>query len=93
MRRLHSRQRSGVVSQQRLRPRRFDSTVKRVPKLRFEPVSFLFLVCFCFQRRIGRHRMAPGYDFRNLYTFPIKRSKTPLHVVKTAPGRRIARYS
>ena len=46
MRRLHSRQRSGVVSQQRLRPRRFDSTVKRVPKLRFEPVSFLFLVCF-----------------------------------------------
>ena len=26
-------------------PRRFDSTVKRVPKLRFEPVSFLFLVC------------------------------------------------
>ena len=46
MRRLHSRQRSGVVSQQRLRPRRFDSIVKRVPKLRFEPVSFLFLVCF-----------------------------------------------
>ena len=46
MRRLHSRQRSGVVSQQRLRPRRFDSTVKRVPKLRFEPVSFLSLVCF-----------------------------------------------
>ena len=37
---------SGVVSQQRLRPRRFDSTVKRVPKLRFEPVSFLFLACF-----------------------------------------------
>ena len=29
MRRLHSRQRSGVVSQQRLRPRRFDSIVKR----------------------------------------------------------------
>ena len=26
-------------------PRRFDSTVKRLPKLRFEPVSFLFLVC------------------------------------------------
>ena len=24
----------------------FDSTVKRVPKLRFEPVSFLFLACF-----------------------------------------------
>ena len=42
VRRLHSRQRSGVVSQQRLRPRRFDSIAKRVPKLRFEPVSFLF---------------------------------------------------
>ena len=28
-----------------MRPRRFDSTVKRVPKLRFEPVSFLILVC------------------------------------------------
>ena len=49
MRRLHSRQRSGVASQQRLRLRRFDSTVKRVPKLRFEPVSFLFLACFLFK--------------------------------------------
>ena len=39
------RQRSGVASQQRLRLRRFDSTVKRVFKLRFEPISFLFLVC------------------------------------------------
>ena len=46
VRRLHSRQRSGVASQQRLRPRRFDSTVKRVSKLRFEPVPFLFLACF-----------------------------------------------
>ena len=45
VRRHTSRQRSGVLSQQRLRPRRFDSTVKRVPKLRFERVSFLFLVC------------------------------------------------
>ena len=39
-------QQSGVVSQQRLRPRVFDSTVKRVPKLSFEPVSFLLLACF-----------------------------------------------
>ena len=46
LRRLHFRQRSGVVSQQRLRLKRFDSLVKREPKLRFEPVSFLFLVCF-----------------------------------------------
>ena len=46
VRRLPSWQRPGVVSQQRLRLRRFDSTVKRVPKLRFEPVSFLFLACF-----------------------------------------------
>ena len=45
VRRHTSRQRSGNASQQRLRPRRFDSTVKRVPKLRFEPVSCLFLVC------------------------------------------------
>ena len=45
VRRHTSRQRSGVVSQQRLRPRRFDSTVKRLQKIRFEPVSFLFLVC------------------------------------------------
>ena len=41
MRRLFSRQRSGGVSQQRLRPTRFDSTVKRIPKLKFEPISFL----------------------------------------------------
>ena len=46
VRRLPSWQRSGVVSQQRLRLRRFDSLVKRSPKLRSEPVSFLFLVCF-----------------------------------------------
>ena len=45
VRRHTSRQRPGVASQQRLRPRHFDSTVKRVPKLRFEPVSFLFLIC------------------------------------------------
>ena len=45
MRRHTYRQRSGVASQQRLRPRRFDSTVKHVPKLGFEPVSFLFLAC------------------------------------------------
>ena len=29
-----------------LRPRRFDNIVKRVPKLRFEPVLLLFLVRF-----------------------------------------------
>ena len=45
VRRQLSRQRSGVVSQQCLHPRRFDSTVKRVSKLTFEPVSFLFLAC------------------------------------------------
>ena len=60
MRRLHSRQRSGVVSQQRLRPRRFDSTVKRVPKLRFEPVSFLFLV---FTEDIGDKLMRDICDY------------------------------
>ena len=43
---LQAAVRTGVASQQRLRPRRFDSTVKRLPKLRFEPVSFLFLVNF-----------------------------------------------
>ena len=42
VRRLPSWQRSGVVSQQRLRLRRLP-LVKRVRKLRFEPVSFLFL--------------------------------------------------
>ena len=46
VRRLPSWQRSGVVSQQRLRLRRFDSLVKRSTKLRSELVSFLFLVCF-----------------------------------------------
>ena len=45
VRRLPSWQRSGVVSQQRLRLRRL-TLVQRVPKLRFEPVSFLFLACF-----------------------------------------------
>ena len=29
-----------------------------------------------FQRRIGRHRVIPGYDFRHLYTSPIKRVRT-----------------
>ena len=42
---LTMRSEDSETTQQRLRPRRFDSTVKRVPKLRFEPVSFLFLVC------------------------------------------------
>ena len=45
VRRLPSWQRSGVVSQQRLRLRRL-TLVKRIPKLRFESVSFLFLACF-----------------------------------------------
>ena len=36
---------SGVVSRQRLRLRRL-TFVKRVPKLRFEPVSFRFLAFF-----------------------------------------------
>ena len=35
----------------KLRPRRFDSTVKRLAKLRFEPVSFLFLACFLKNKR------------------------------------------
>jgi len=26
-----------------------------------------------FQRRIGRHRVTPGYDFRHLHKSPIKR--------------------
>ena len=43
VRRLPSWQRSGVVSHERLRLRRFDSLVKRSPNLRFEPVSFIFL--------------------------------------------------
>ena len=42
VRRLHSWQRSGVVLQQRLRVRRIDNLVKGLPKLRSEPVSFLF---------------------------------------------------
>ena len=46
MRQLPSWQRFGVVSQQRLWLRHFDSLVKRLPKLRSELVSFLFLVCF-----------------------------------------------
>ena len=29
-----------------------------------------------FQRRIGRHRVTPGYDFRHLYTSPIKPLRT-----------------
>ena len=45
-----------------------------------------------FQRRIGRHRVTPGYDFRNLYTFPMKWPKTCIYLVITGPGQRIARY-
>ena len=44
VRRLPSWQRSGVVSQQCLRLRRL-TLVNRVPKLRLEPVWFLFLAC------------------------------------------------
>ena len=29
-----------------------------------------------FQRRIGRHRVTPGYTFRHLYTSPIKPLRT-----------------
>ena len=29
-----------------------------------------------FQRRIGRHRVTPGYDFRHLYTSLIKDLRT-----------------
>ena len=29
-----------------------------------------------FQRRIGRHRAIPGYDFKHLYTSPIKGLRT-----------------
>ena len=47
VRRLPSWQRSGVVSQQRLRLRRL-TLVKRIPKLRFESVSFQFLACFSY---------------------------------------------
>ena len=45
VRRLPSWQRPGVVSQQRLRLRRLI-LVNRIPQLRFESVSFLFLACF-----------------------------------------------
>ena len=45
VKRLPLWQRSGVVSQQLLRLRRL-TFVKRVPKSRFEFVSFLFLGCF-----------------------------------------------
>eukprot|EP00493_Phyllostaurus_siculus_P004539 UN04560 len=41
VRRLHSWQQSGVVSRHQLRLKRW-TLVKRLPKLRFEHVSFLF---------------------------------------------------
>ena len=47
VRRLPSWQRFGVVSQQRLRLRCL-TLVNRLPKLRLEPVSFLFLLVFLF---------------------------------------------
>ena len=46
-----------------------------------------------FQRRIGRHRVTPGYDFRYLYTSFMKQLKTCTNVVKNSPGQRIARYT
>ena len=42
-----------------------------------------------FQRRIGRHRVTHGYDFRHFYTSVTH--KTFSNVVKSAPGQRIAR--
>ena len=50
----HFQAAAGVASQQRLRPRRFDSIVKHVPKLLFKPVSFQFLVCFSIERYLYR---------------------------------------
>ena len=47
---------------------------------------------WAFQRRIGRHLVTPGHEFRHLYMFPIKRIKTFLNVVKTCAGQRKARY-
>ena len=47
---------------------------------------------WAFQRRIERHRVTHGYDFRYLYKYPIKRLKTLTNVVKRAPGQRKARY-
>ena len=47
VRRLPSWQLSDVVSQQRLQLRRL-ALVNRIPKLRFDPVSFLFLSSFSF---------------------------------------------
>ena len=49
VRRLPLCQRSGVVSQQRLRLTRL-TLVNRVVKLVFEPVLFLFLACVSIQQ-------------------------------------------
>ena len=56
VRRLPSWQRSGVVSQQRLRLRCF-TLVNRVPKLRFEFVSFRFLACFLSQLSLNAYHV------------------------------------
>ena len=49
-----------------MRPRRFDSTVKRVPKLRFEPVSFLFLVCLYFDFKVPLFNKEDDVPLRSL---------------------------
>ena len=80
MRRLHSRQRSGVASQQRLRPRRFDSTVKRVPKLRFEPVSFLFLACFWIKVTTSVGHMGVFYRWRPINIMETRNFETSFNL-------------
>ena len=75
VRRLPSWQRSGVVSQQRLRLRRFDSLVKRSPKLRSEPVSFLFLVCFSFTTSTSPTAIFNSRTTKILSLLGLRRSK------------------
>ena len=70
VRRISSWQRSGVVSQQRLRLRLL-TLVNRVPKLRFEPVSFLSLTCFSVEImwqliRLRRSEISKHYIFQSL---------------------------
>ena len=56
VRRLPSWQRSGVVSQQRLRLRRL-TLVKRIHKLSFESAAFLFLACFSIVKDMAENSM------------------------------------
>ena len=78
-----------MVSQRRLRPRRFDSTVKRVMlhKFRFEPVSFLFLACFSIHEVLTKDVCKFETDFVDLVSVRTSGEDVTERIIYTPTSR------